>query len=37
MVTGGVVLAELLGFFTIGEMIGRVKIVGYHGDVHHEH
>ena len=35
--TGGVVLAELLGFFTVGEIIGRVKIVGYHGDVHHEH
>ncbi|KAK4181075.1 putative sorbitol dehydrogenase [Triangularia setosa] len=28
---GGVLLAELLGFFTVGEMIGRLKIVGYHG------
>jgi len=29
--TIGVLLAELLGFFTVGEMIGRRKIVGYHG------
>ncbi|KAI5917870.1 GroES-like protein [Camillea tinctor] len=28
----GVVAAECLGFFTVGEMIGRFKIVGYHGD-----
>ena len=27
----GVVLAECLGFFTVGEMIGRFKIVGYRG------
>jgi F-type H+-transporting ATPase subunit g len=33
----GVVAAEVLGFFTIGTMIGRLKIVGYHGEVHHEH
>ena len=32
-----VVFAELLGFFTVGTMIGRMKIVGYHGEVHHEH
>ncbi|KAK4658519.1 ATP synthase subunit G atp20 [Podospora pseudocomata] len=36
---GGVLVAELLGFFTVGEMIGRLKIVGYHGgqkaDAHH--
>jgi len=32
LVTGGVVLAECLGFFTVGEMIGRFKIVGYHGE-----
>ncbi|KAK4202495.1 mitochondrial ATP synthase g subunit-domain-containing protein, partial [Triangularia verruculosa] len=36
---GGVLLAELLGFFTVGEMIGRLKIVGYRGgqkaDAHH--
>lgn len=29
---GGVVLAECLGFFTVGEMIGRFKVVGYHGE-----
>ena len=33
----GVVLAELLGFFTVGEMLGRMKIVGYRGEVRHEH
>lgn len=33
----GVVGAEVLGFFTIGEMIGRMKVVGYTGAVeHHE-
>ena len=32
VVAGGVVLAECLGFFTVGEMIGRFKIVGYHGE-----
>lgn len=31
LVAGGVVAAECLGFFTVGEMIGRFKIVGYHG------
>ena len=35
--TAGVVAAEVLGFFTVGEMIGRLKLVGYRGDVHHEH
>ncbi|KAK4229735.1 ATP synthase subunit G, mitochondrial [Podospora fimiseda] len=34
VVAGGVLLAELLGFFTVGEMIGRFKLVGYHGEVH---
>lgn len=33
----GVVFAEVLGFFTVGTMIGRMKVVGYHGEVHHEH
>ncbi|POR38019.1 ATP synthase subunit g, mitochondrial [Tolypocladium paradoxum] len=37
LVTGGVVFAECLGFFTVGEMIGRFKIVGYHGEVGHHH
>jgi len=33
----GVLGAEVLGFFTIGEIIGRRKLVGYRGkvDVHH--
>ncbi|KAH9906540.1 GroES-like protein [Xylariomycetidae sp. FL2044] len=31
LVAGGVVAAECLGFFTVGEMIGRFKVVGYHG------
>ena len=37
MVSVGVVFAELLGFFTVGTMIGRMKVVGYHGEVAHEH
>lgn len=37
LVTLGVIGAETLGFFTVGTMIGRLKIVGYHGEVHHEH
>lgn len=32
-----VIIAQVLGFFTVGEMIGRLKLVGYHGEVHHEH
>jgi len=36
LVAGGVVAAECLGFFTVGEMLGRFKVVGYHGEVHHE-
>ncbi|GAP84294.1 putative ATP synthase subunit g [Rosellinia necatrix] len=32
LVTGGVIAAECLGFFTVGEMIGRFKIIGYHGE-----
>ncbi|KAI8280573.1 ATP synthase subunit g [Colletotrichum sp. SAR11_59] len=35
--TGAVVAAECLGFFTVGEMIGRFKIVGYHGETHAAH
>lgn len=37
LVSVSVVFAELLGFFTVGTMIGRMKIVGYHGEVHHDH
>jgi len=36
LVSGAVVVAEVLGFFTVGEMIGRMKLVGYRGD-HGEH
>jgi F-type H+-transporting ATPase subunit g len=32
VIAGGVVFAECLGFFTVGEMIGRFKIIGYHGE-----
>ncbi len=32
LVAGGVLLAECLGFFTVGEMLGRFKLVGYHGE-----
>ncbi|KAI9899193.1 hypothetical protein N3K66_005654 [Trichothecium roseum] len=35
LAAGGVVAAECLGFFTVGEMIGRFKLVGYHGEVAH--
>ena len=32
LIAGGVIAAEVLGFFTVGEMIGRFKIVGYRGE-----
>lgn len=35
LTTTGVVAAETVGFFCIGEMIGRFKIVGYRGGAHH--
>lgn len=35
LVSAGVISAEVLGFFTVGEMIGRLKLVGYRGDVEH--
>ncbi|KAI1378782.1 GroES-like protein [Hypoxylon crocopeplum] len=31
ILAGGVLAAECVGFFTVGEMIGRFKIIGYHG------
>ncbi|OCT50277.1 ATP synthase subunit g, mitochondrial [Cladophialophora carrionii] len=37
LTTAGIIFAEVLGFFTVGEMLGRLKIVGYHGEPHHEH
>ncbi|KAI4191242.1 MAG: hypothetical protein LQ346_004795 [Caloplaca aetnensis] len=33
--SAGVVAAEVLGFFSVGEMIGRMKIVGYRGAEEH--
>lgn len=33
----GVVSAEVLGFFTVGEIIGRRHIVGYQGEPEHAH
>lgn len=37
LVAGGVVLAECMGFFSVGEILGRLKLVGYHGEpgLHH--
>ncbi|KAF9885944.1 ATP synthase subunit G atp20 [Aspergillus nanangensis] len=31
----GVTAAEVIGFFTVGEMIGRMNIVGYRGHAEH--
>ncbi|PGG97279.1 hypothetical protein AJ79_09265 [Helicocarpus griseus UAMH5409] len=33
----GVTAAELIGFFSVGEIIGRFKLVGYRGEVAHAH
>ena len=33
----GIVTAEVIGFFCIGEMIGRFKIVGYRGGNNEHH
>lgn len=35
LAAAGVVAAECLGFFTVGEMIGRFKLVGYRGETAH--
>jgi len=39
LTSAGIVAAEAIGFFTVGEMIGRLKLVGYrsseHGREHH--
>lgn len=37
LAAGGVILAECLGFFTVGEMVGRFKLVGYHGETGAHH
>lgn len=31
LASAGVAAAEMLGFFTIGEMVGKMKVVGYYG------
>ena len=36
LTSAGIVAAEAIGFFCVGEMIGRLKIVGYRGG-HSEH
>lgn len=35
LVSAGIISAEVLGFFTVGEIIGRLKLVGYRGEVEH--
>lgn len=35
LISSGIIFAEVLGFFSIGEIIGKRKIVGYRGDVEH--
>jgi F-type H+-transporting ATPase subunit g len=37
LITLSVAGAEVLGFFTVGTMIGRMKVIGYHGEPIHEH
>lgn len=37
LTTVGVTTAEVIGFFSIGEMIGRFKIVGYRTTGAHTH
>jgi F-type H+-transporting ATPase subunit g len=29
LATAGVILAEVIGFFTVGEIIGKFKVIGY--------
>ena len=37
LASAGIIGAEVLGFFTVGEMLGRRKLVGYRGDKEHHH
>lgn len=37
LVGAGIVGAELLGFFSVGEILGRFKLVGYRGGKSEEH
>ena len=33
--SAGVIAAEVIGFFSVGEIIGRFKLVGYRAKEHH--
>lgn len=35
LATAGVVAAEAIGFFTVGEMLGKRQVVGYPGKIEH--
>jgi F-type H+-transporting ATPase subunit g len=35
--TVGIVAAEVIGFFTVGEMLGRLKLVGYRAKPEEHH
>lgn len=37
MIGVGIVGAELIGFFSVGEILGRFKLVGYRGGKSEEH
>lgn len=37
LATAGVVVAEVIGFFTVGEMLGRFKVIGYRSSGASEH
>ncbi|KAL5611746.1 hypothetical protein BROUX41_000679 [Berkeleyomyces rouxiae] len=37
LAAAGVLSAELLGFFTVGEIIGRFKLIGYRGEIPSTH
>lgn len=34
MINVGVIAAEVIGFFTVGEIIGRMKMIGYSSSTH---
>jgi F-type H+-transporting ATPase subunit g len=33
----GIITAQVIGFFSVGEMIGRMKLIGYRGDTAGHH
>ncbi|OOF95269.1 hypothetical protein ASPCADRAFT_207753 [Aspergillus carbonarius ITEM 5010] len=37
LAVAGVTAAEVIGFFTVGEIVGRMNIVGYKGQSEHHH